>query len=152
MTQPKQTAANNAYLNYLKRQWNAPIYRRASALMNADGEWATRAYIAHHLRPSFTIDPRSSSYVDVIRIDAHRPAARLSGEPIGSIKRGHNTRTETCPDIYFAGVGECAQPVARVWPDGLEPETNPTPHIPYTTHAHAMSIVATYLHFCYPTV
>jgi len=80
------------------------------------------------------IDRDSSSYVDVIR-------CAKTNAPLGSIKRGHNTRTDTCPDLYFAGVGEAARAVARVWPDGLAPETNPTPHIPYTTHSHALTAV-----------
>ena len=82
---------------------------------------------------TLTIDRKASQFVDVIRRD---------GVAIGSIKRGHNTRTETSPDLYFRGIGEDAQPCARVWPRGKAPADNPTPSIPYATGAEALQIVA----------
>lgn len=61
---------------------------------------------------SLSIDTKASLFVDVIRKD---------GKAVGSIQRGHDTETETTPDLYFAGVGEGAQLCARVWPEGKAP-------------------------------
>jgi hypothetical protein len=44
-TATKQTAGNNALLRKAKRVWNAPIFKRAAEIMNADGETATVAYL-----------------------------------------------------------------------------------------------------------
>jgi hypothetical protein len=44
-TTRKQTAANNAFLAKVKRAMNAPIFREASRLANAEGEAAARAYV-----------------------------------------------------------------------------------------------------------
>jgi hypothetical protein len=41
----KQTAGNNAFLAKVKRAMNAPIFREASRLANAEGEAAARAYV-----------------------------------------------------------------------------------------------------------
>ena len=81
---------------------------------------------------TLTIDTNSSQFVDVIR---------KNGNAIGSIKRGRNTRTETCPDLYYSGIGEDAQPCARVWPKGKAPADNPTPSIPYVTKDQALQLV-----------
>jgi hypothetical protein len=44
-TTRKQTAANNPFLAKVKRAMNAPIFREASRLANAEGEAAARAYV-----------------------------------------------------------------------------------------------------------
>jgi hypothetical protein len=44
-TNTKQTAANNAFLKNVKRDWNDRIYKRALDLINTQGEDAARAYV-----------------------------------------------------------------------------------------------------------
>jgi hypothetical protein len=46
----KQTAANNAFLAKIKRIFNAKMFKRASEILNADGEDAARAFIATFYR------------------------------------------------------------------------------------------------------
>ncbi len=41
----KQTAGNNAFLKAVKKLWNTPIFKKASLLVNTEGEDAARAYV-----------------------------------------------------------------------------------------------------------
>lgn len=41
----KTTAGNNEILRKAKRVWNAPTFKKAAAIMNAEGEAATVAYL-----------------------------------------------------------------------------------------------------------
>jgi hypothetical protein len=44
-TTKKQTAGNNELLRKAKRVWNAPTFKKAAAIMNAEDEAATVAYL-----------------------------------------------------------------------------------------------------------
>jgi hypothetical protein len=48
MDAKKQTAANNAFLKNVKRDWNDRIYKRGAELVNTQGEDAARAYVQQH--------------------------------------------------------------------------------------------------------
>lgn len=47
-TATRQTAGNNAFLAAVKLAMNGPIFKEASALLNADGEAAARAYVGQY--------------------------------------------------------------------------------------------------------
>ena len=46
----KQTARNNTFLANAKRTWNVPIFKRVSAIMNAEGKQAAIAYLQQFTR------------------------------------------------------------------------------------------------------
>jgi hypothetical protein len=60
-TKTRQTASNNAILARAKRVWNAPIYKRTSEVMNAEGEAAAIAYLQQ-----FVVGPVVAHMDDVI--------------------------------------------------------------------------------------
>ena len=41
----KQTVANNDFLKNVKRDWNSKIFKKASELVNVDGEEAARKFV-----------------------------------------------------------------------------------------------------------
>ena len=58
---PKQTAGNNAFLADVRYWFNDPIFREASAILNADGEAAARTYLLRFVR---TLDNLSRRFAD----------------------------------------------------------------------------------------
>ena len=44
-TATKQTAANNEFLKNVKRDWNSKIYKKASEIINEQGEQAARQFV-----------------------------------------------------------------------------------------------------------
>ena len=50
MSTPKQTAANNPFLDRVKAAMNEPIYREVSLIENRDGHDAARSYLARFFR------------------------------------------------------------------------------------------------------
>jgi hypothetical protein len=55
-TTTKQTAANNSYLAKVKRVFNSKIFKRASEILNADGQFAMNLYLM-----TFHNDPSEAS-------------------------------------------------------------------------------------------
>jgi hypothetical protein len=50
-TATKQTAANNKFLAAVKKQMNAPIFKRVSEILNGQGEKAATEYLGSFFRP-----------------------------------------------------------------------------------------------------
>jgi hypothetical protein len=63
----KQTAANNAFLRDAKDAMNGPIYRKAAAILNAEGEGAARAYVAGFFRPGTDLDATLAEMAATVR-------------------------------------------------------------------------------------
>ncbi len=50
----KQTVANNDFLRNVKKAWNKNIFKKASLLVNSDGEDVARAYVQQFTRKTLT--------------------------------------------------------------------------------------------------
>jgi hypothetical protein len=63
----KQTAANNPFLRDAKDALNAPTYRKAAAILNAEGEAAARAYLAGFFRAGIDLDATLAELAATVR-------------------------------------------------------------------------------------